>query len=52
MKAKLTRSKTVTVRLDPRLHHLAVLGARANRQTLSSFIEWAIKLQLSKEATK
>ena len=40
---KLARSKTVTVRLDPRLHYLAELAARKQRRTLSSFIEWAIQ---------
>ena len=40
--AKLGRSETVTVRLDPKLNYLCELGARAQRRTKSSFIEWAI----------
>jgi hypothetical protein len=40
---KLTRSETVTVRLDPKLRYLAELAARKQRRTLSSFIEWAIE---------
>lgn len=39
---KLTRSETVTVRLDAKLRYLAELAARKQRRTLSSFIEWAI----------
>lgn len=39
---KLSRSETVTVRLDPRLNYLTELAARAQRRTKSSFIEWAI----------
>jgi len=41
--SKLTRSRTVTVRLDPKLHYMAELAARQQRRTLSSFIEWAIE---------
>jgi hypothetical protein len=40
--AKLNRSETVTVRLDPKLNYLCELAARAQRRTKSSFIEWAI----------
>lgn len=40
---KLSRSETVTVRLDPKLRYLAELAARKQRRTLSSFIEWAIE---------
>lgn len=40
---KLTRSETVTVRLDPKLRYLADLAARKQRRTLSSYIEWAIE---------
>lgn len=40
--AKLSRSETVTVRLDPKLNYLCELAARAQRRTKSSFIEWAI----------
>jgi hypothetical protein len=39
---RLNRSQTVTVRLDPRLNYLCELGARVQRRTKSSFIEWAI----------
>jgi hypothetical protein len=39
---KLNRSETVTVRLDPKLNYLCELGARAQRRTKSSFIEWAV----------
>jgi hypothetical protein len=40
---KLSRSETVTVRLDPKLRYLAELAARKQRRTLSSYIEWAIE---------
>jgi uncharacterized protein (DUF1778 family) len=40
---KLSRSETVTVRLDPKLRYLADLAARTQRRTLSSFVEWAIE---------
>lgn len=40
---KLTRTETVTVRLDPKLRYLAELAARKQRRTLSSYIEWAIE---------
>jgi len=39
---KLTRSETVTVRLDPRLRYLSELAARKQRRTLSSYIEWTL----------
>jgi hypothetical protein len=39
---KLSRSETVTVRLDPKLNYLCELAARAQRRTKSSFIEWAV----------
>lgn len=45
---KLSRSETVTVRLDPKLRYLAGLAARKQRRTLSSFIEWVIKNSLEK----
>lgn len=45
---KLTRSETVTVRLDPKLRYLADLAARKQRRTLSSFIEWAIEDSLGR----
>ena len=41
--AKLSRSETVTVRLDPKLRYLAELAGLKHRRTLSSFIEWAIE---------
>ncbi|MDH4459330.1 MAG: hypothetical protein QE272_11555 [Nevskia sp.] len=41
--AKLSRSETVTVRLDPRLRYLAELASLKHRRTLSSFIEWAVE---------
>lgn len=40
---KLSRSETVTVRLDPKLRYMAELASRKQRRTLSSFIEWAIE---------
>ncbi len=43
---KLTRSETVTVRLDPKLKYLAELAARKQRRTLSSYIEWVIEESL------
>src|ERR1700737_1533196 len=43
---KLSRSETVTVRLDPKLRYLANLAARRQRRTLSSFIEWAVQESL------
>lgn len=45
---KLSRSETVTVRLDPKLRYLAELAARKQRRTLSSFIEWAIEDSLKR----
>jgi predicted transcriptional regulator len=47
---KLSRSETVTVRLDPKLRYLAELAARKQRRTLSSYIEWAIEDSLSRTA--
>lgn len=49
---KLSRSETVTVRLDPKLRYLAELGARLHRRTLSSYIEWAIKGSLDAETLR
>jgi hypothetical protein len=46
---KLSRSETVTVRLDPKLRYLAELAARLHRRTLSSYIEWSIKGALDSE---
>lgn len=45
--SKLSRTQTVTVRLDPKLKYLADLAARKQRRTISSFIEWAIEKALS-----
>jgi hypothetical protein len=45
--AKLNRSETVTVRLDPKLNYLCELAARSQRRTKSSFIEWAVAEALS-----
>jgi len=47
---KLTRTETVTVRLDPKLRYLAELAARKQRRTLSSYIEWAIEDSLKSVA--
>ena len=44
--SKLTRSETVTIRLDPKLNYLCDLSARKQRRTKSSFIEWAISNSL------
>jgi len=46
---KLSRTETVTVRLDPKLRYLAELAARKHRRTLSSYVEWAIKTTLDSE---
>ena len=43
---KLSRSETVTVRLDPKLRYLAELAARKQRRTVSSFVEWAVEKAL------
>ncbi|MCH8952874.1 MAG: hypothetical protein IID49_12225 [Proteobacteria bacterium] len=40
--AKLNRSETVSIRLDPRLNYLCELAARSQRRTKSSFIESTI----------
>ncbi|WP_454903344.1 hypothetical protein [Variovorax gossypii] len=44
--SRLTRSETVTVRLDPQLRYLAELAARKQRRSLSSYIEWAVEISL------
>lgn len=49
---KLSRSETVTVRLDPKLRYLTELAARIHRRTLSSYIEWAIKDALDGESIR
>lgn len=43
---KLTRTETVTVRLDPKLRYLAELAARKQRRSLSSFLEWVAQKSL------
>jgi len=43
----LNRSETVTIRLDPKLRYLTEIGARCQRRTVSSFIEWAVQQSLS-----
>ena len=45
---KLSRSETVTVRLDPKLRYLTELAALKQRRTVSSFIEWAIEDSLGR----
>ncbi|MBF0186193.1 MAG: hypothetical protein HQM06_17635 [Magnetococcales bacterium] len=45
---KLSRSETVTVRLDPRLRYMAEMAARKQRRTLSSFIEWAVEESINR----
>lgn len=49
---RLTRSETVTVRLDPKVRYLAELAARKHRRTLSSFIEYAVEQSLEKVVLK
>jgi hypothetical protein len=39
---KLSRSETVTIRLDPKMRYLAELASRIHRRSLSSYVEWAI----------
>lgn len=46
---KLSRSETVTVRLDPKLRYLTELAARKHRRTLSSYMEWRIRESLESE---
>jgi hypothetical protein len=43
---RLSRSETVTVRLDPKLNYLCDLAARVNRRTKSSMIEAALAATL------
>jgi hypothetical protein len=44
---KLSRSITVTVRLDPKLRYWVEIAARCQRRTVSSYIEWAVNDSLS-----
>ena len=46
--AKLSRSETLSIRLDPRLRYLAELGARIERRSISSFLEWALQEYLKR----
>jgi len=46
-RAKMNRSETVSIRLDPRLNYLCDLAARSQRRTKSSFIEAAIDEKIS-----
>lgn len=46
---KLSRTETVTVRLDPKLRYLAELASRSQRRTLSSFIEWVVSGRIDVE---
>jgi len=48
--ANMSRSETVTVRLDPKIRYLAEIAAREQQRTLSSFIEWAIRRALTAKA--
>lgn len=50
--AKLSRSQTVTVRLDPQLRYMADIAARSQRRTLSSYVEWAIHQSLDDVVVK
>src|SRR2546423_408266 len=43
---KLSRTETVTARLDTKLNYLCELAARAQRRTKSSITEWAIENSL------
>ena len=44
----MSRSETVTIRLDPRLNYLCELAARVQRRTKSSFIEAVIDEAMSR----
>lgn len=46
--SNLRRTEAVTVRLDERTRYLSELGARAQRRTLSSFIEAAVDESLAR----
>ena len=45
--AKLQRTETVTIRLDPKMRYLAELASRLQRRTVSSYIEWAVDRSFS-----
>lgn len=46
--AKKANGETISVRLDPRLKYMCDMAARAQRRTLSSFVEWALQQALNK----
>lgn len=46
---KMSRTETVTVRLDQKLRYLTELAARKHSRTLSSYIEWRLKASLDIE---
>ncbi len=43
---EIARSEFATLRLDPRLRYLVELGARKQRRTVSSYLEWAAEQSL------
>lgn len=47
--SKLQRSETITVRLDKRMRYLTEIAARAQRRTVSSFIDWAVAEALTRQ---
>jgi hypothetical protein len=49
---RLSRSETVTVRLDPKLRYLAEIASRAQRRTLSSYIESALMDSIEGESIR
>ena len=49
---QLFRTKTVGVRLDPKLKDAAELAARTQRRSLSSFIEWAVQEAVDRVSVK
>lgn len=44
----MSKTVTVSVRLDPKLKYLAEIAAREQRRALSSYIEWAVAQSLEK----
>lgn len=49
---KLSRSETVSVRLNPKLRYATELAANKQLRTLSSFIEWAVSEAVQKVILK
>lgn len=49
---KLSRTEVTSVRLEPKLRYMAELGARRQRRSISSFIEWAVENSLSRVLLK